>query len=125
MSLEELFRKHFCNLIFRHDLGNTRTKLYNKLLQIRQILCPSELFNNFSNSEFEKMGRLNFQKHFIFSICPENFVTKIDGYITEKLYMACISVTIPIYNKILDDNDVQIFNVKRIISYDPTSDESI
>ena len=39
--------------------------------------------------------------------------------------MACIAGTIPIYYGKLDDIDKQIFNINRIILFDPTSEESI
>ena len=125
IKIEELLTKNFCCLINRHDYGNTRVNIYNKLIKLHNIICPSELLNNFSNETFEKMGRETFQKQFIFSICPENFVTKLDGYVTEKLFMACCSGNIPIYYGKLDEFDKYIFNTNRIIIYDPTSEESL
>jgi GR25 family glycosyltransferase involved in LPS biosynthesis len=124
-SHRELLSKKFCCLINRHDLGQTRTGIFNKINLIDKIDCPSSLFNNYPNNVFEKMGRINFQKEYLFSICPENHVTKLNGYVTEKLYMACIAGTIPIYYGKLDDIDKQIFNINRIILFDPTSEESI
>jgi GR25 family glycosyltransferase involved in LPS biosynthesis len=124
-KFEDLFNKKFCCLINRHDFGNTRTKIYEKLKLIDKIDCPSNLFNNYSNDKFEKIGRTNFQKEYLFSICPENFITKINGYVTEKLYMACIAGTIPIYYGDLDEIDKRIFNINRIIVFDPNSEESI
>ena len=125
ISIEEIRNKKFACLINRHDNGNTRTNIYNKLKNIGKIVCPSKLFNNFSNKEFENIGRLDFQKQFIFNICPENFVTKLDGYVTEKIWMACRSGNIPIYYGKLDDYDIKIFNMKRVIWFNPLSEESI
>ena len=81
----------------------------------------------FAQANYEDGGEIpeNFQKEFIFNICPENFVTQLDGYVTEKLFMACCCGNIPIYYGKLDDLDKQIFNLNRIILYDPTNDQSI
>jgi hypothetical protein len=125
ISKEQLLSKEFCILINRHDKGGTRVPIYNKLLQFGKIVCPSNLLNNFSNAEFENIGRTGFQSRFIFNICPENFVTSIDGYVTEKLMYACVSGNIPIYYGKLDDIDKRIFNLDRILWYDPTSMASI
>ena len=125
IKLEDIINKKFCCLINRHDMGQTRTKIYNKLKLIGQIDCPGNLFNNYPNDKFEKIGRTNFQKEYLFTICPENFMTKNKGYVTEKLYMACLAGTIPIYYGDLDSIDKSIFNIDRIIIYDPSSDDSI
>ena len=125
IELNDLMIKKYCCLINRHDYGHTRTTIYNKLSELGFIICPSVLFNNYPNEDFEKIGRENFQKEFIFNICPENFVTQLDGYVTEKLFMACCCGNIPIYYGKLDDLDKQIFNLNRIILYDPTNDQSI
>ena len=99
--------------------------MYNKLKEIGKIVCPSKLFNNYSNWEFEKEGRKEFQKRFIFGICPENFVTELDGYVTEKLYLTCASGSIPIYYGKLDDIDKSIFNMNRILLFDPRNEGSM
>ena len=121
----KVLEKNFCILLNRHDFGNTRLCIYDKLTQLGNIICPSNLLNNFPNDIFEKIGRIKFQKQFVFSICPENFITSLDGYITEKLFFACICGNIPIYYGKLDNIDKQIFNINRIILYDPTNIESI
>jgi GR25 family glycosyltransferase involved in LPS biosynthesis len=124
-KLEEIINKKFCCLINRYDMGKTRTDIYNKLKLIDHIDCPGNLFNNFSNELFEKKGRTNFQKEYLFSICPENFMTKNPGYVTEKLFMACIAGTIPIYWGDLDSIDKSIFNMNRVLLFDPSSETSI
>ena len=121
----KVLEKNFCILLNNHDLGNTRLCIYNKLIELGNIVCPSKLINNFPNDIFEKIGRYEFQKQFIFSICPENFITSLDGYITEKLFYACICGNIPIYYGKLDSIDKQIFNINRIILYEPYNIESI
>ena len=123
IDTDNLENKDFCCLINTHDNWNTRTNIYNKLVNISHIVCPSKLFNNCSNKELNFLGKHKYVKKFLFNICPENFI--IDGYITEKLYDCCISGAIPIYAGSFDKYDEMIFNKNRIIFYDPYDDESI
>lgn len=125
INYEDFLTKEFCYLINRHDSGETRTEIFKKLSQIDTIICPSNLFNNYSNEEFEKKGTNNFRKCFIFSICPENYITSLDGYVTEKIYMALSNGNIPIYYGKLDDIDKKIFNMNRILWFNPKEQESI
>ena len=125
ITYDDFIKKKFASLISRHDKGNTRKNILTHMSQFGTIVCPSKFTNNFSNEEFEKIGRDIFQKQFIFSICPENFIIELDGYITEKLWMACYCGNIPIYYGKLDEYDKKIFNVNRIIQFDPTSRKSI
>jgi hypothetical protein len=124
-TIDELNTKKFCCLINRHDNGRTRGVIYNKLKTIDKIVCPSNLFNNFPNAKFEKIGRETFQSDFIFNICCENYVTGLAGYVTEKLAYACVSRNIPIYYGKLDDIDKSIFNINRILYFNPTDQSSI
>jgi hypothetical protein len=125
INFEDFLNKEFCYLINRHDAGNTRTSIFKKLSQIDIITCPSILFNNYSNEKFEKEGTNKFRKRFIFSICPENFITSLDGYVTEKIYMALSNGNIPIYYGKLDEIDKKIFNMNRILWFNPIEQESI
>jgi hypothetical protein len=125
INFEDFSTKQFCYLINRHDAGNTRTTIFKKLSKIDIITCPSNLFNNYSNEEFEKEGTNKFRKRFIFSICPENFITTLDGYVTEKIYIALSNGNIPIYYGKLDEIDKKIFNMNRILWYNPIEQESI
>jgi hypothetical protein len=119
LSFEDFCTKEFCCMINSHDRGNTRSEIFHKLSVIQNVTSPGNLLNNYSNSDFEKEGRDNFQRRFIFGICSENFVTELDGYITEKIYLTCINGNIPIYYGKLDDIDQQIFNMNRVIRYNP------
>lgn len=122
---DELFNKKFCCLIARHDNWNTRKVIYNKLIQIDKITCPSMLFNNFDNKKFNEIGKIDFLKKFIFNLCPENSKYNYPGYITEKLMDSCISGCIPIYCGKLDDLDKKVFNIKRIIFYESDNEISM
>jgi hypothetical protein len=117
--------KKFCSLINNHDKGNTRTNIYKKLVSIGEITCPSKLFNNCSNEELNRIGKVEYGKNFLFSICPENFDVKLKGYITEKIIDACLSGCIPIYFGNMDSADLLIFNKKRILNYNPFDNKSI
>lgn len=126
-TINQLLQKKFCSLVNKHDQGNTRLPIYHYLKNIGDIVCPSKLLNNCSNEELNRLGKVEYGKKFIFSICPENFKTPIKGYITEKLYEACRSGCIPIYfgNVGEDSEDFKIFNKNRILFYDPSSKESM
>ena len=110
--------KKFCCLVNRHDRNNTRTDVYNKMLSINEIECPSQLFNNTTNEQLNELGKNDYLKQFKFIICPEN--SYIDGYITEKLLQSCLGGSIPIYYGCFDDVDAKIFNKGRILFYDST-----
>ena len=125
---DDLSKKKFCSLINTHDRGNTRTGIYKKLLQIGDITCPSKLFNNVSNEELNRVGKVEYGKKFIFSICPENVDVKdasLKGYVTEKIMDACLSGCIPIYFGKMDEVDLRIFNKNRILFYNPSDQGSV
>jgi hypothetical protein len=126
IEYSQIVNKKFASLINRHDQGNTRVPVYNLLKHIGGgIDCPGKLLNNYPNHVMEKKGRTEFQREYIFSICPENFITELDGYITEKIFMAVYAGCIPIYYGKLDDIDFKIFNKERILWYDPASADSM
>ena len=107
--------KALCTLINRHDWGNTRTPIYERVSKIGHVACPGKLFNNCSNEELNQIGNIEYIKNFIFNICCENFGNDHPGYVTEKLMNACLGGAIPIYFGELDEIDRLIFNVDRIL----------
>lgn len=125
VDISELLKKQFCSLINNHDKGKTRLPMYDLMSKIGYIECPSTLNNNTSNDELNRIGKVEYCKRFIFSICSENYKTEIKGYITEKIYEACMSGCIPIYFGDMDDMDYKIFNKNRILFYDPFSEDSL
>lgn len=125
ITQEQLNKKDFCALICRHDTWNTRKPIYEKLKKINKIICPSQFENNYNHDFFEKLGKNKFLKKFIFNLCPENSEGNYPGYITEKLMDCCLSGAIPIYYGKLDAIDQKIFNLKRILFYIPSNQESI
>ena len=125
ISLSDLSNKKFCCLIATHDTKNTRTFIYDKLKDINEITCPSNLFNNCSNEELNTIGNVEYIKQFKYNICSENCLTNIEGYITEKILNCTLAGTIPIYCGSFDEIDEKIFNKNRILLYDPNNEESI
>jgi hypothetical protein len=117
--------KYFCTLINTHDNWGTRVPIYNKLININSIVCPSSLLNNCSNEELNQIGNVEYIKKFLFNICSENTLTNINGYITEKLMNCCLAGAIPIYCGSFDEIDEQIFNKDRILFYDPYCEDSL
>ena len=122
---EELIKKEFCTLIARHDNWNTRKNIYNKLINIDKIICPSQLLNNFDNDKLNEIGKKDFLKNYIFNLCPENSKYNFPGYITEKIMDCCVSGCIPIYCGKLDENDKKVFNMDRIIFYESDNESSL
>ena len=121
----DIVSKKFCCLINTHDMKNTRTLMYNNLKEIDNIICPSNLFNNCSNEELNRIGNYEYLKQFKFNICAENCLTNIKGYITEKLMNCCMGGAIPIYCGPIDEIDEQIFNKNRILFYNHDGENSI
>jgi len=125
MQSDEFEKKKFCAMINRHDIGKTRVPMYNSLKNIDMIECPSMLLNNCSNEYLNKVGKVMYLSEFVFNICPENFNTKLDGYVTEKIYEACMAGCIPIYYGRFDETEHMLFNKERIIFYDPFDEQSV
>ena len=117
--------KKFCTLINTHDTWSTRIPIYNKIINIGKIDCPSNLLNNCSNEELNNIGNVEYIKKYLFNICSENTLTNVKGYITEKLINCCLGGAIPIYCGWFDEIDEKIFNKDRILFYDPNNDESL
>ncbi len=117
----EIHNKRFCILINRHDMGNTRTPIYNALSKYGNIDCPGKLFNNCSNIELNKIGIPKYVNRYKFIICSENYGEDHPGYITEKIINACLSGAIPIYFGKLDLEDLKVFNINRILLLNSTN----
>lgn len=124
-SLSQLNAKRFNALINHWDI-KTRTCIYERLINIGHIDCPSTLFNNCSNEELNKIGKINYLQNYKFNVCSENFdYDNVPGYITEKLMECCLSGAIPIYAGWFDKYDEKILNKNRIIFYNSFDDKSI
>jgi hypothetical protein len=117
--------KKTCCLVNSHDVENTRTPAYNifKKYEI-PVVCPGKLYNNCSNDELNSIGKVEYSKLFLFSICSENTLS-LPGYITEKPMECCLGGAIPIYAGNFDDIDAKIYNKKRFLFYDSYDENSI
>ena len=124
-DLVSLTQKRFCALVNRHDNGETRTHVYKKMQSFNKVECPSQLFNNCSSEEIDELFNVDYYKLFQFNICPENYITSIPGYITEKLWYTCLAGAIPIYCGYFEENEEKIFNKERILFYNPRDEESL
>lgn len=113
--------KRFATLVSRHDAGGIRKPIHAALANLGHIECPGPLLNNCSNEIINRIGHPEYNKQFIFSICPENFGASHPGYITEKLMNACLGGAIPIYYGELDPLDKRIFNEDRILFVNPNN----
>jgi hypothetical protein len=121
----EIQDKDFAVLINTHDDRDTRKQIYEKIKDIDHITCPSNLFNNCSNEELNKIGNVEYIRKFKYNLCAENCSTNVKGYITEKLLNCCLSGSIPIYYGSFDEIDEKIFNKNRILFYDPLNEDSL
>jgi hypothetical protein len=120
-----LIGKRTCCLVNSHDRGNTRTPAYNifKKHKIR-VSCPGNLYHNCSNHEVNSLGKIEYSKKFLFSICSENTLS-IPGYITEKPIECCLGGAVPIYAGNFDDIDAKIYNKNRFLFYDSYDNNSL
>jgi len=121
----DINHKKFCTLINTHDNWNTRKPIYHLLKELGHITCPSELLNNCSNDELNRLGNENYLKQFLFNICSENTLTQVKGYITEKIVRCVNGGAIPIFCGWFDEIDAKIFNTNRILFYNPNNEQSL
>ena len=125
-TMDKLCSKNFCTLISSHDDGGSREGIFDVLSAIARIDSPGKYKNNTSNTRLNSIGNVKYISEFVFHICPVSFYcTKIPGYNVEKLLNCCLGGAIPIYYGEIDDIDKEIFNVHRILCYDPKQLESI
>jgi hypothetical protein len=126
INLELLNTKKFCTLIASHDHGKTRKPIFDIISEINHIDSPGRFANNMSNEYLNSIGNIKFINEYIFHICPINFYCReIKGYNVEKLLNCCLGGAIPIYYGEIDDIDQKIFNINRIIFFDPTNPKSL
>lgn len=84
-------KDRFCAAVFSNPTKE-RICLSNKISDYKKVDKYGSPFGNHSDGELSKYEIL---QNYKFSVCPENRVSK--GYITEKLFHAKTSGTIPIY----------------------------
>ena len=116
-------RDRFAALIARYDWGNTRTQIYESLVTIGQIQCPSKVLHNddtlVSAYHDDKQAYL---RQFNFNICPEN--SNYKGYVTEKVFDSIASGCIPIYWGSDNQPEPDVLNQDAIILWNTEGDNA-
>jgi hypothetical protein len=119
ISKEEFLNKSLCCLINSHDNNNTRTPIYNFIVNNNgKVDSPGVLLNNMDRKlvGVTMEDKLKFMNNYKLNICSENKAGQ--GYITEKMPQSMDSKCIPIY--VGCDNlkkiNYKIFNKERIIN---------
>ena len=122
---DQLRSKTLGALINRHDPGHTRVPLYSVLSAFGRVLCPGKLLNNTSNKHLNQVGKPKWLENILFNICPENFPTATEGYISEKLFDTLRGGAIPIYFGKLTALEKKLFNTDRILQVNPYDKRSL
>lgn len=110
-------QKKFASLICRHDKNGLRTILFDALSQVDRVDSAGAYLRN-TNDLQEKFqdNKIRFNGHYKFSICPEN--TNREGYVTEKVFEAIRSNTIPIYWGSNNNPEPDVLNKNAILFYE-------
>jgi hypothetical protein len=108
--------KKFTSLVCSHDDGKIRTILLNSLNKIDQVESAGKYMNN-TQALKENFGddKELFIGHYKFNICPEN--SNREGYVTEKVFQAIKSNTIPIYWGSNNNPEPDVLNKEAILFY--------
>jgi hypothetical protein len=109
--------RKFASLVASHDKGNIRTILFNSLSQIGRVDSGGRHLNN--TNELKKAfndDKATFIGHYKFNICPEN--SNREGYVTEKLFEAIRSNTIPVYWGSNNNPEPEVLNKSAILFYE-------
>lgn len=111
-------RQNFCSNISRADNNGIRKTIIDLLNPIGTVQCAGSFLKNTTDLQ-EKFGddKIEYLKSFKFNICPENSNT--NGYVTEKLFEAIISGSIPIYWGSDNLPDPTIINQDSVLFFDP------
>lgn len=110
-SLKE--REGIC-FIARDDVGKNRKRMLRYFRNNNiHVDCPSKIGNNCTSIESRNMTKAQFLENYIFNLCPENIYS--EGYVTEKIFDACISGCIPVYFGGGISHVEKIINMERVI----------
>lgn len=109
--------KKFASLVSSHDKGNIRTILFNSLSKIDRVDSGGKYLNN-TDALKKKFNddKTSFIGHYKFNICPEN--SNREGYVTEKLFEAIRSNTIPVYWGSNNNPEPEVLNKDAILFYE-------
>lgn len=112
-----------CAIIARHDKNGIRSTIFeaaqNAGLRISSAGSwnhnDDSLWNDFSND------KQKYLEQFRYTICPENF--DYDGYVTEKLFQAFLSGTIPLYWGSNNKPEPEVINPKAVLFFDKSNND--
>ncbi len=89
----------FCSFVVKNPACQMRNGFFHKLNTVQRVDSGGPLFNNIGrlvgDGDFSVKSKLDFLGQYRFNICFEN--ASHTGYVTEKLYQALLSGTIPVY----------------------------
>jgi len=120
-SLKESLR--FCSLVSQHDPNGLRKEIYDALSGLGEISCGGSFLNNTDELKTTcKDDKILYLKQFKFNICPEN--TNMEGYVTEKIFQAMRSGSIPIYWGSNNDPEPDVINKNAVIFWNKGGDNT-
>ena len=100
--------------VARDDVGKNRKRMLRYFRNNNiHIDCPSKIGNNCPSIESRNISKNEFLQSYIFNLCPENIYN--EGYVTEKIFDACISGCIPLYFGGGINHIEKIINMDRVI----------
>ena len=114
-------KKYDCVVIASHDMMNVRMPIFNQLQNELRIKSAGQWNKN--TDELQKDyedNKFRYVHEFQFNICPENCNRR--GYVTEKLFGAFQSGSIPIYYGSDNRPEPDIINPDAVLFFDPKSD---
>lgn len=115
----------YASLVSRTNRSGYRTTVLSYLNSVsddRKVTCPSDVGKNHPSIEEQGLDKVQFLSKYIFNVCLEN--TYHEGYVTEKIFDASLSGTIPIYWGGLEEEST-IINMDKVICVDPTDVKSL
>ena len=114
----------FCCFISGNPISNKRNELFAALNTYKKVDAAGPLFNNIGyilpRGADAAKNKDDFMRGYKFNLCPEN--ASYPGYVTEKLFHAFYSGTVPIY---WGDPAVNaIFNSKAMVNWHDHMDDT-
>lgn len=109
----EIEGKKFCAYVCSHDDLN-RKRIHSEFDAIDTLNCPGRLFHNDDSLKTDyNDDKIEYLRHFKFNLTPEN--SDYENYVTEKLFEAIASGTVPIYNGSNNNPEPDIINRDAVI----------
>ncbi len=117
-------KQAFCSLVSSHDKNGLRTKLFNLLNQIAPVDAGGKLLRNTDKLQTQfGNNKISFLENYYFNLCPEN--SNEEGYVTEKVFDAIFSGTLPIYWGSNNHPEPEVINHEAILFYSEVEPEEV